>query len=1085
LTHKKFQLVILLFLTVFQAYSQQAGTPFITNYPPDLYKAQVQNFAIAQDKRGVKFFGNTSGVLEYDGNAWRLIKTPGQVSSIAVDSTGIIYVGIIGDFGYLHPDSLGRYQYLSLKEKIPRQHREFNTVWGTFASSNRIFFQSFDKIFILQNGNIRIVYPKNIFHRSFLVDHSFYVLDTGQGLMTYKNDSLQLIEGGERFAGERIYAMLPWRQDEILISTRTKSILIYSPQQDNKFYKPAGFEALDKFLIKNLMYCGTVLDNGLFAIGTITGGIVVFNRGGNIQTIYNTGSGLNNNAINSLYYDNNKQLWADTDNGISMVQINVPFQRFTEKNGLKGIPMCIDFFNDRLYVGTSQYLCVQNPDGNFESITGTEDQNWQLLRANGTLLLADNNGLFEIKEKQAIPVIKSANFLNLCPLNNKPDYLLAGFGMSGKGLCLLEYDQKRWKIKNTIKGFTKNPYFIIQDKEENIWMWTYGLYKLKLNETLDSAVSVMQFTTRQGLPTENTTPYLLKTGEVVFGTEKGIYRYHSATNTFEQHPDFKMLTGAVNSFQQQKNGDIWFQENMGNGIYETGILKFTNSGYQLIKQPFYKFNDYQVDNLYYGFYVASDSVVFIGTNKGLLQYNPMQKVEYNTPFHTLIRNVFAKDSLLFGGATDNLNEFENIKGGVVPYRQNDLVFHYAAVYYEDAEKNLYSYRLIGSDTTWSAWVSDFKKEYTNLNEGKYIFEVKSKNQYKIVGKPASYSFRILPPWYRTWWAYGGYLVLLILIMWLVVKINIRHLLKQKEKLELIVTERTAEVVNQKKQIETSLDIVSSQKKQIEIAHEEITASITYAKYIQSSVLPKTDQLESFLGEYFILNKPKEIVSGDFYWVSKIDNKTIIAVADCTGHGVPGAFMSMLGITLLNEIVNKESNTNPAVILDRLRNEVTASLKQKGDRWEQKDGMDIALCTFDLENMKLQFAGAINPLYLIRTSAKENVGITDTRINSDLNLIEIKGDAMPIGITDEMNSFTCQEIDIQKGDSFYLFTDGFPDQFGGPNHKKFSHKQFRELLIRTKTESLPDQQLMLENVLHEWMGNTSQTDDILVIGFRIN
>jgi serine phosphatase RsbU (regulator of sigma subunit) len=169
----------------------------------------------------------------------------------------------------------------------------------------------------------------------------------------------------------------------------------------------------------------------------------------------------------------------------------------------------------------------------------------------------------------------------------------------------------------------------------------------------------------------------------------------------------------------------------------------------------------------------------------------------------------------------------------------------------------------------------------------------------------------------------------------------------------------------------------------------------------------------------------------------------------------------------------------------LREEVTSSLKQKGDRWEQKDGMDIALCTFDLQNMKMQFAGAINSLYLIRNSPNEDSGKTQTKISGNNKLIEIKGDPMPIGITDEMNSFTCQEIDIQKGDSYYLFSDGFPDQFGGPNHKKFSHKQFRELLIRTKTESLPDQQLMLENVLHEWMGNTSQTDDILVIGFRIN
>jgi serine phosphatase RsbU (regulator of sigma subunit) len=279
--------------------------------------------------------------------------------------------------------------------------------------------------------------------------------------------------------------------------------------------------------------------------------------------------------------------------------------------------------------------------------------------------------------------------------------------------------------------------------------------------------------------------------------------------------------------------------------------------------------------------------------------------------------------------------------------------------------------------------------------------------------------------------------------------------------------------------------VVKQKKQIEMAHEQITASINYAKYIQSSIFPKDDQFESCFGDCFILHKPAEIVSGDFYWVSEKDNRTIIAVADCTGHGVPGAFMSMLGITLLNEIVNKESVTNPAVILDRLREEVIASLKQKGDRWEQKDGMDIALCTIDRGKMKLQFAGAINPLYLIRNSGFEDFGEINNVSTDDDRLIEIKGDHMPIGIADEMGNFTFHEIDIQKNDTYYLITDGFPDQFGGSNHKKFSYKQFREQLIKTKTKTMPDQKLLLEKLLNEWMGKNSQTDDILVVGFRIH
>jgi serine phosphatase RsbU (regulator of sigma subunit) len=301
---------------------------------------------------------------------------------------------------------------------------------------------------------------------------------------------------------------------------------------------------------------------------------------------------------------------------------------------------------------------------------------------------------------------------------------------------------------------------------------------------------------------------------------------------------------------------------------------------------------------------------------------------------------------------------------------------------------------------------------------------------------------------------------------------------------LIRVKQSRMIEKRNKELRSALEIVNSQKNQIEAAHEQITASINYARYIQTSVLPKTDELESCFSEHFILHKPAEIISGDFYWMSEVGNKTIIAAADCTGHGVPGAFMSMLGITLLNEIVNKEYVTNPGVILDRLRKEVTDSMRQKGERWEQKDGMDIALCTIDREKMEVLFAGANNPLYLIRKQGiEDDAMITDESYDND-NFIEIKGDPMPIGITDEMHSFTSHKIDIQKGDSYYLFSDGFPDQFGGPDHKKFSHKRFRKILIQTRVKTMTEQKLMLDNVLHEWKGKNNQTDDILVIGFRI-
>lgn len=807
--------ILTLFLLCFQisVYAQQKGMPFITNYPPEEYKGTAQNWAIVQDKRGVMFFGNSNGILEFDGIEWRFIPMPGTVRSLAVDSSGIIYVGTNGDFGYLQPDSLGAYQFRSLKEKIPLQHRNFNDVWNIFVSGNSVYFQTFEKIFIWQNEKFKIITPENSFHLSFLVNHTLYIREVGKGLLSNKNGSFQLIEGGERFADEKIYAMLPYGQNEILIATRTQGILIYSPHQNTHFYKPAGFKAVDDFVIQNMTYCGSMLWDGKFTLGTLTGGIIVFNSAGSIQSIYNTNSGLQDNSIRKLFQDSNQQLWTALNNGISLVQTNVPFQLFNEKSGLKGFPMCIYYFNNRLYVGTSQHLCVQTADGNFEIIPGTEGQNWQLYNANGTLLLAALNGLFEIKDNQAIQLIKNHAFISLTPFYKKQNYLLAGSD-AGNGLCLLEYKQKTWSLKNEIKGFSKFAYAVVHDKDESIWVHTNpGLFRLKLNETMDSAISVMNYTTEHGLPPDYAVPCLLHSGELIFVTTKGIYRYMPATDNFEPHPAFKMINGTIYPFQQLKNGDIWFQEVTSNGVYEKGVLKYNKGEYQLYKQAFNKFNDY-LNSADHNFHLASDSVMYIGTTKGLLQYNPVQKVDYTIPFHTLIRKVFAKDSLVFGGASINDNDFEHIKGAEFAYSQNNLLFHYAAAFYEDAEKNLYSYRLPGSDTVWSPWVSDVKKEYTNLPEGEYTFEVRSKNQYNVIGKTARYSFRILPPWQRTWWAYALYVTFLISVIFFIIKFYTRRLVAQKLQLEQIVATRTAEVSKQKAEILTKnneLEIANATK----------------------------------------------------------------------------------------------------------------------------------------------------------------------------------------------------------------------------------------------------------------------------------
>ena len=289
---------------------------------------------------------------------------------------------------------------------------------------------------------------------------------------------------------------------------------------------------------------------------------------------------------------------------------------------------------------------------------------------------------------------------------------------------------------------------------------------------------------------------------------------------------------------------------------------------------------------------------------------------------------------------------------------------------------------------------------------------------------------------------------------------------------------------QSKEIVAQRDQIRRREEELEYKNTRITDSIKYAKNIQTALLPRVELIDEVLPEHFILLRPRDIVSGDFYWFTYIENLSVVAAVDCTGHGVPGAFMSMLGSAFLNEIVNKEYITHPAVILRRLRKEVIRSLHQQEDNCESKDGMDVALCVIDKENMKLQFAGATNPLYLIRH--RDGPAIDSDRQTEHNNhiLYEIRGDRMPIGLVHVMNDFTMHEIDYLKGDQIYLFTDGYADQFGGPEEKKFGYGNFRLQLLGNCDENPDVQMARLEERINDWKGNLGQVDDITVVGIRL-
>jgi len=788
-----FIVTLLISLNVFSQNDIGQGSPFIQNYnSKDFNTSLDQVWATVQDKRGVMYFGYNGGVLEFDGNSWRDIETPARsvVRSFALDdSTGRIYVGTVGDFGYLGADSTSTLQYVSLLDKVPEEHRTFKDVWQTFIVNNQVIFNTASAIFILEGDSIKIIHPEKKFLMSFVVNNRFYVLDQGKGLATLKNNRLKLIAGSEQFANDRIYTMLPYENDKILMVSIAQGILIYSPNLNgtDRFTKPLNFQEVDKFISKNQVYCAEKLAKNQFVLGTLHDGIIIIDKNGRIIRHINKISGLQDLMVISLYVDAKKNIWAGLNKGLSYIITNSPFSLYDEKNGIPGTISTSKLYNNQLYIGSFQGLYRKEKQNTFTLIENTKSISWHLAEIQEKLLLAHYNGVFIINGNKARNITpKARNAGALVPYQNGK-YVFAG---AENGLHLLEFRKGNWRLKHKIRGFEGLANSFQIDDYNNLWVTDVykGIYKLKLNGQLDSVVESNFYDTVQGLPANNYNfVFKIKTEKqtsgIVFGTEKGIYKYNGQTDRFEPDNYFNQLLpkeDGLNEFVQDKKGNIYFQKGG-----EKGILRLQNNGqFKLVRTPFLKFKDLFTIDISL---LDSTKTMFCSADVAI-QYNSQIKPDYDAPYSAIIRQVLVSDSLIFGGTQSNPEKT------VLTYNQNNLQFSYSALFYEDHNKTQYSTSLEGYNNKWSDWSLKTEIQYTNLPEGKYIFKVKAKNIYEKESAIAEYEFEILAPWYCTYWAYSGYFIAAVLFVFVLIRLNSLRLIREKKKLEAIIIDRTSEII---------------------------------------------------------------------------------------------------------------------------------------------------------------------------------------------------------------------------------------------------------------------------------------------------
>lgn len=1071
------RILVFLFISFISTHSysqiKNKGTPFIRNYTPKDMGVLPENWSIKQDQRSITYVGNKEGLLEYDGTYWKkhLVSNKTIVRSLDIDKRGNIFVGAQGELGYFSPDKSGNLKYHSILHLLPPDERNIvNDVWSTFVFEDKVVYRNYGVVIVLKpDSSIKIFHCSKSFTTAASIDGNFYVWDVGYGLFKLESNELKPVYKEVPGQFNVFRSILPL-EDQGFLFLGNEGCFMLNNNTLKLFNTP-----VNEFIHNHKLFTASSIGNNYFAILSLQNGLVIMDKKGRPIQHLNIENGLQTNSPLCVYYDNFEGLWIGSSVGVDYVEINSPFSILNDKKSVQGTPYAALIYNKELYLGTNQGVYYRSWDDyenpldtryDFTQVKNSLGQVYALSELDHTLFCGHHEGPAVIKNHVfsllSAKRIDNTGCWNFLPLIKNPKYILSG---NYFGLYLLE-KKKEWSLMKSLKNFSESSRFLSQEKDGTIWVGHgyKGIYKIMLNQTGDSITSVKRYDSSFGISSDINYAVFKVKDETVFCGDEGIFKYDAEKDKFIPHPVFAPLFGnktSIRKIVEDKKGNLWYATSE-----EMGILVLQKDGsYRPYTRPFKKLSGSLISSFEL-FTPIDEENIILGTQSNFVHYDPTIYKNY-LPFGVNIREVIntgTTDSLVFGGAFCSHNGYITTDQPAseirtFPYSNNNFRFSFSAAFYEDNEKTEYQYCLKGYDK-WTNWTKSTLKEYTNLPEGTYTFMVKARNIYDVESNVSTYTFRISAPWYRTIWAYLLYAVLFVGIVYSSIQISLHRLKRHNEKLEGLVKERTRFIVQQKEEIE-------NQKK-------EITDSINYSKRIQLAILPDQQEIKTELPQSFIFYKPKDIVSGDFYWYNKKNDKEgnkihLIAAADCTGHGVPGAFMSMIGVEKLNDIVNH--TTEPGKILRELNILIKKTLHQSSSDEATRDGMDIALCAIDPQNKTISFAGANRPAWLVRK-------------NNPKEIEEYKSTKLAIGgLTDDKQIFDTVQLSYSEGDTLYIFTDGYIDQFGGAMGRKLMSKNFKSLILSLQDKTLKEQESYLIDFFENWKGDKEQVDDVLIIGIK--
>jgi ligand-binding sensor domain-containing protein/serine phosphatase RsbU (regulator of sigma subunit) len=1035
----KFLFSIILFVICFNYFG------FSQSYRFKVYDSEKDGiypyiYSLHQDSIGFLWIGTGEGLYRFDGHNFKsynldTISGNNFISSSLTDKNGNNWFG--HDNGKITLINGLGVENINIPVKNPGAINSLvdginGSVWAATQNVGICKITTNKKVQLYKKAfQGQQVYCMSFFKNNILVG-------TGNGLFLFnplKPGVIAEIKGSPLSKIECIYFS---KSDGIYyIGTEDAGIYSFSGTEIKEIYPELK---LSEVAVKDII-CES---NGSLWIGTMGKGVINIPYSDNKESfqkpiIFNQSNGLNSLNIKKLFFDREENIWIGTY-GNGLVTFLENFFTFILQNNDNDIPVFSVYSgNDCIWAGTNGKLIKLLPEQVNSPICyikkdGIPNDKITSIYLDKDLILwlgTEKNGLyvFDIEKEKAKPYFISEDQLtnSISSIDGFGENIFVG---THNGLIIINKDKKTHQILTTVDGLPHNFInHIITDVNSNVWIATptnylckysqNGIEKIKISSADDLLkVNSLTFDTKGQL-------WLATYGNGVFVKTDSVFKNYSSANG--------LLSDYCYSIVSDETGTVWVGHRQGlSAIYQNSIKQFgKNRGVT----SDCNLNANCIDNF---------GIMWVGTSDGILRYDFRKNSINRIPPTVIVTSV-------------KFNEIEISDSSTIamPYGKYKIKIDFAGITFKNPELVTYSYMLEGYDLDWSEPTFNTYVIFPRLEDGKYTLLIKAYNAHGISNiEPYKLTIIIDAPWWKKWWAILLFIIIFLYGFYIFIKIRERNHRIKEEILQKTLDERTSEVV--------------AQKELIEQKNKDITDSINYAKRIQEAILPSPSKLHSVFPDSFVYYLPRDIVSGDFYVFYQTEDRFVVICADATGHGVPGAFMSLISSTILKDILQKKHVFSPSQILYELDKELQISLQSEENN-QTTDGLDIAVCEFNLKTNEMSFSSAMRPLLLFRNNCLEYIRGSKFSIGASLHYVE--------------KEFKEHHFKLNSGDCIYLFSDGFPDQFGGMHAKKLKISGFQKWISSVNSLTMKDQHIELQKLFNNWKGIQPQIDDILIIGIK--